>query len=162
MTKTLFFIPFLIIAMMLVAGCSSSDNQPMLSDQQIAEQPTDGTTPASSSTIISTHIVPTRTSVIPNPARPQASLGTLCGELVTCGDLPASSGVAPISSTRCPQLDIMVIHHDRSVTQCFINSYTGTTNGKETWNVEYIKLLCSKGIGSRGSCEKYGATLLKK
>jgi hypothetical protein len=164
MKKLLLFIPFLIIAMVLVAGCSSNnDNQTAPQDQQ---PPVGGAVPVSPPDIVAvpTPAVPSRVTVIPTPvqqpvAATQRDLGALCGELVTCGDLPVSSGVVSIPSTRCPELNNMVLHRDKKVVQCFRDSYIGTTDGRPTADVEYIKLLCTKGVGSPGYCEKYGATL---
>jgi hypothetical protein len=164
---------FILIGLVLVAGCSSAPDEtlPLSQDQQTIETPSpnDGLLPLAPPAVVATTttIIPTpvRSTVTPTPVRTViptvqpalTSPNTFCGEMVTCGDLPASSGMIGVPSTRCPQINNLLIRHDPRATQCFRNAYTGSPS--TTWQTEYTKLLCAKGIGTSASCAKVGATL---
>lgn len=163
--------------MILIAGCSNAvDPQQTASDQITTDtSPLDvgGGVVASVPDRVPDHISllqtpsntrksgdePTQivTAITTIPQGSQDSQNTFCGEMVTCGDLPASSGMVAVPSTRCSQITNLVVRHDPRAIQCFRNAYTGSTT--TTWTAEYTKLLCAKGIGSPASCAKVGATL---
>lgn len=159
--KRLGFI-LLLITLVLITGCTDTSNIP-------AEDQNSGPAPVFYPVSSDGSGAPPATLNAPLPTPPpvpqsgNVSTNSFCGELVYCGGMLASSGVSPVTSTRCNQIAVQIQRRDPRVVQCFRDVYPGTgINNLPNWNIELTKALCSKGIGTSATCSKYGTTLVKK
>lgn len=149
----------LLITLVLITGCTDTNN-PLPEDQTSGNEPTfvssDGSVPPvnpyNPAPPILTPTLAMKSGVV--------STNPLCGELVYCGDMLATSGVSPVTSARCDDLNKQILRNDPHIRQCFMDAYPGDNieNRMPNWNIEIIKIQCMKGRGNVRYCERLGAT----